>query len=99
MSRFGDVIRKLRKEQALTLEAVARKTGTHKGYLSGIETGQVNPPSVRFIRKLAKALGQDARRLARLAWVDKAPEILRDDAEAFLRWCEEREARHDPPAG
>ncbi len=31
MSRFGDLVKKLRKEKDLTLEAVAKKIGSHKG--------------------------------------------------------------------
>lgn len=75
----------------MTLEAVAKKLGSHKGYGSGIETDKVNPPSVKLIRKFAKIFGQDARTLARLAWVDKAPAILREDAEDFLKWIQRKE--------
>jgi len=91
VSHFGDLVRQLRKEKDLTLEAVARKVGTHKGYVSGIENGKVNPPSVRMIQKFAKLFGQDARTLVRLAWVDKAPGIIKEDAEAFLEWCTKRQ--------
>jgi transcriptional regulator with XRE-family HTH domain len=88
VSHFGDLVRKLRKEKGLTLEAVAKKIGSHKGYVSGIENDKVNPPSVKIIKKYAKLFGQDARTLARLAWVDKAPAILREDAERFLEWVQ-----------
>jgi DNA-binding XRE family transcriptional regulator len=86
LSQFGNLVRTLRKERGLTLEALARKIGTHKGYISGIEGGKVSPPSVKMIRKYAKALGQDPKPLVRIAWVDKAPEIIRDDALRFLAW-------------
>ena len=91
MSHFGDLVKKLRKEKGLTLEAVAKKIGSHKGYVSGIENDKVNPPSVKVIKKYAKIFGQDPRVLARLAWVDKAPEILKEDAEMFLEWCQREE--------
>jgi len=91
VSHFGNLVKKLRKEEGLTLEAVARKIGSHKGYVSGIENGKVNPPSVKVIGKFAKLFGQDARTLVRLAWVDKAPEIIREDAEAFLEWFTKRQ--------
>ena len=87
MSHFGDLVLTLRKERRLTMEVLARKIGSHKGYISGIESGKVNPPSVKVIKKYAKALGQDVKHLVRLAWVDKAPEIIREDAERFLEWC------------
>lgn len=97
MSHFGDLVRKLRSEKGLTLDAVAKKIGSHKGYVSGIENDKVNPPSVKIIKKFAKLFGQDARILARLAWVDKAPEILREDAERFLAWCSTQE--ENKPSG
>ena len=86
MSHFGDLLRKLRKESGLSLEEVAEEVGTFKGYVCGIETGKVNPPSVKMIKKFAKLFGREARPLVRLAWVDKAPPILREDAEEFLKW-------------
>ena len=92
MSRFGTLVKELRKQKGLTLEEVAKKLGSHKGYVSGIENDKVNPPSVKIIMKYAKLFGQDARRLVRLAWVDKAPAIIREDAERFLEWCDK------PPA-
>ena len=88
MSPFGVLVHALRKGRGLTMQVVARKVGTHKGYISGIENGKVNPPSVRVIQKYARVLEQDAKHLVRLAWVDKAPEIIREDAERFLGWCE-----------
>ncbi|HLY74159.1 MAG TPA: helix-turn-helix transcriptional regulator [Planctomycetota bacterium] len=91
MSHFGDLVKTLRNETGLTLEAVAKKIGSHKGYVSGIENNKVNPPSVKIIKRYAKLFEQDARTLARLAWVDKAPKILREDAERFLEWCQANE--------
>ncbi|RPH51873.1 MAG: XRE family transcriptional regulator [Planctomycetota bacterium] len=98
MSMFGERMRSLRKERKLTLEQVARKVGTHKGYVSGIETGKVRPPSVKLIRKLAKVFGQDEKSLVRMAWVDKAPPLIRDEAVDFLRWCESRQPPASPVA-
>jgi len=102
LSHFGELVRKLRKEKGLTLEAVAKRIGSHKGYVSGIENDKVNPPSVKFIKKYAKIFGQDPRSLSRLAWVDKAPDILREDAENFLKWCQDQQVnpllQSDPTA-
>ena len=58
MSEFGDLVKKLRKEREMTLEAVAKKIGSHKGYVSGIENGKVNPPSVKVIRKFSRLFKQ-----------------------------------------
>jgi len=88
VSRFGELVRTWRQAKGLTLDVVAKKIGTHKGYISGIERGKVSPPSVKLIRKFAKVFGQDEKQLVRMAWVDKAPALIRDEAEAFLKWCE-----------
>ncbi len=92
MSNFGELVKRLRKEKGLTLEAVAKKIGSHKGYVSGIENGKVNPPSVKIIRKFAKLFAQDERTLVRIAWVDKAPAIIRDEARRLLTLAETDEA-------
>ncbi len=89
MSYFGDLVRRLRKERNMTLEAVAKKIGSHKGYVSGIENGKVNPPSVKFIRKFAKLFNFDERQMVVLAYVDKAPKVIRDEAERLLRSWED----------
>jgi len=90
LSHFGDRLRKLRRGRGLSLKVVADAIGTFKGYVCGIEGGKVNPPSVKIIKKIAKLFGQDVRPLVRLAWVDKAPSILRADAEQFLKWIQQR---------
>ena len=84
MSNFGDLVKRLRKERSLTLEAVAKKIGSHKGYVSGIENDKVNPPSVKIIKKFAKLFNQDERTLVRIAWADKAPAIIREDAQRVM---------------
>jgi transcriptional regulator with XRE-family HTH domain len=84
VSNFGDLVKRLRKERGLTLEAVAKKIGSHKGYVSGIENDKVNPPSVKIIKKFAKLFTQDERTLVRIAWADKAPAIIREDAQRVM---------------
>lgn len=88
MSNFGDLVKRLRKEKGLTLEAVAKKIGSHKGYVSGIENGKVNPPSVKIIRKFAKLFAQDERTLVRMAWADKAPPLIREEAKRLVALAE-----------
>lgn len=88
MSNFGDLVKRLRKEKSLTLEAVAKKIGSHKGYVSGIENGKVNPPSVKIIRKFARLFTQDERTLVRMAWADKAPALIRDEARRLVAFAE-----------
>ena len=84
MSRFGDLVKGLRKERRMTLEQVARKIQSHKGYVSGIENGKVNPPSVKFIRKFARIFQYDEKQMVRMAYVDKAPKLIREEAKVLL---------------
>jgi transcriptional regulator with XRE-family HTH domain len=84
MSRFGDLVKQLRKERSMTLEQVARKIQSHKGYVSGIENGKVNPPSVKFIRKFARIFGYDEKQMVRMSYVDKAPKLIKDEATVIL---------------
>lgn len=72
----------------MTLEAVAKKIGSHKGYISGIENGKVNPPSLKIIRKFCRLFSQDEKTMVRIAWVDKAPPILKEEARQFLTLAE-----------
>lgn len=59
---------------------VAKKLSTQKGYLSGIENGKVNPPSAKLVKRIAALYRQDERMLLRLAWADKAPSLIREEA-------------------
>ena len=44
MSNFGNLVKWLRKKKGLSLDEVARKIKSHKGYVSGIENGKVALP-------------------------------------------------------
>jgi transcriptional regulator with XRE-family HTH domain len=80
MSNFGELMRRLRRERGFSLKTVARKLFTQKGYLSGIENGKVNPPSAKLVKRISQLYAQDERMLLRLAWADKAPTLIREDA-------------------
>jgi transcriptional regulator with XRE-family HTH domain len=108
MSDFGDLVKKLRKEKGLTLDRVARKIGSQKGYVSGIENGKVNPPSVKIIRKFAHLFGQDVKKLVWMAWADKAPKMIREEARRLVAQASTGEqpaemapvgCTSEPPAG
>jgi transcriptional regulator with XRE-family HTH domain len=70
---FGERVRKARLEKGYTLETVAKKIGTHKGYISGIESGKVNPPAAHMIEKYGMVVGINPTVLTILAWAEKAP--------------------------
>ena len=53
---LGKRIRKIRKRQGRTLEAIAKRCGCTRSLLSKIETGAANPP-VATLTKIAGALG------------------------------------------
>jgi len=62
LKAFGIYLRSLRTKAGLSQEETADKAGIHVTYLSGIERGLRNP-SVRNLRRLAKALGVPTREL------------------------------------
>jgi transcriptional regulator with XRE-family HTH domain len=78
MTTFGEIIKKRRKEKGLTLERVAKKAGTNKGYISGMECGKVNPPSIKVTARIAHVLGIDPGSLMLQGYVDKAPKEIRN---------------------
>jgi transcriptional regulator with XRE-family HTH domain len=78
-SLFASKIHELRNANGLTLEELASKIGSSKGYLSGIETAHRRPPSDKIVCKLARSLCVDRKILLRLAHIDKMPEDIRQD--------------------
>ena len=78
-NRFGDLIRNARKAKGMTLEQVAKKIGSHKGYISGIENGMVNPPSPKIAKQFAKLFGLNVKELIFIAWTQKAPQEIRNE--------------------
>jgi transcriptional regulator with XRE-family HTH domain len=84
MKPYGSVIREARVRKGQTLDGLASKVGTHKGYISGIENGKVSPPAPGLSTRLAKALGLDPLDLLRRATVQKAPKALRAELAGLL---------------
>lgn len=80
MKTFGTVVREARIARGLTLEKLARRIGSHKGYVSGFEQGKVSPPSIKILPKLARALELPPQELMALAWWEKRPKALTVEA-------------------
>jgi transcriptional regulator with XRE-family HTH domain len=55
--RLALVIKKLREQQDMTQEALAKKAGMTQGYIAQLERGLRKNPSLPALRKLARALG------------------------------------------
>ena len=53
---LGDKIRKLRKDKGLTLEQLAQKTESSKGYIWELENRDTRKPSAEKLMKIAKVL-------------------------------------------
>jgi len=71
--RYGEVVHRARKVLRLTLDGVGRRIKSQKGYISGIENGTVNPPSLKVTKRLAKALKLNVDSMLFHAVIEKAP--------------------------
>lgn len=76
---FGNLVRRRRQMMGMTLDDIAKKCGTTKSYVSGVESGYVRPFGPKKIPKLAVALRIDIRVLLLLSWAEKAPKLVRDE--------------------
>jgi len=67
---FGNAVREIRTQRAMSQEALADRCGLDRTYISGIERGERNP-SLTNILKIADALGVRAAEIN-----DRADAIL-----------------------
>lgn len=99
---FGQRIQRARHHRGLTLEGLASRVGSHKGYMSGIENGTCRPPAPGLTGRLARVLGLDLELLLVEGWAEKAPKRVRSQVmEAVELWRRSgsQETRPDLPAG
>ena len=76
MNTFGNLVRGRRLQRGFGIESLAKRIGTTKSYISGWETGKVNPPRHTLLDRLAKVLDLDKLDLQELALVEKqSPEL------------------------
>lgn len=54
---IGEYIRSKRTEKDLSLSELARQSGVAKGYLSSLENGRYENPTLATLAKLASVLG------------------------------------------
>lgn len=64
--QIGRAVRRLRVKREMTLEALARTSGLHWTYLSGIERGRRNP-TLNVVAAIAASLGVTTSQLVLLA--------------------------------
>lgn len=64
--QLGRAVRQLRVEHEMTLEVLAKASGLHWTYLSGIERGRRNP-TLNVLAAVARSLDIRTSRLIRLA--------------------------------
>lgn len=64
--QLGRAVRQLRVEHEMTLEVLAKASGLHWTYLSGIERGRRNP-TLNVLAAMARSLDVSTSKLIRLA--------------------------------
>jgi transcriptional regulator with XRE-family HTH domain len=77
MNRFGLELKAARVKAGMTLAKLASRVDSVKGYVSGIETGAVRPPSARVIRRICRVLKLDEQYMLALAVLAKMPKALK----------------------
>lgn len=78
MNTINKKIKEYRRSRGLTLEALARKTGLTRGYLSRIENAQT-PPPFATVERIAAALGMDMTGLFAEPKAEERPLALNPD--------------------
>lgn len=86
---IGDIIRRYREQNKLSMEDFARRAGISRAYVSILENN-VNPstglpaiPSLKTIRSVAAAMGMDSNSLLDIVDPDTEVSLLDDDLENF----------------
>jgi len=79
---FGRAVREMRVRRGFSQESLGVSADLHRNYVGAIERGEINP-TLRVIRKLARALTMRASEL--LALSEERERELHTDAEARAR--------------
>jgi len=67
---FGEFLKFRRKKAGLTLEQLAAKVGSSKGYMHDLENGRFCNPSLTLAYKLSVVLKTSVKKLAELAMAE-----------------------------
>lgn len=78
--RFGQTIRKLRKERGMTQEKLGELSGLHASYIGGMERGERNP-SLKSLQKISAALEVS---LTDTFAMTEEPELARESAVPYF---------------
>lgn len=60
---YLNMMKKIRKKKKITLTEISKVTGISVGYLSHLEKGTRNNPSVEIMDKISKALGESVSKV------------------------------------
>lgn len=96
---FGQRLRKWRKARHWTQDELAQRCGIDQGFISQIETGRIQKPSIEYLRLLAKGYGVPITEMLvaagylshddldgeALPYLDRYVESLRGDAEILAQ--------------
>lgn len=96
---FAEILRRARRAMGFSLQNLADKMKTSKGYLSGLECRKVNPPSPKVVRKLVKILHLDLDELLVHSFVEKAPKEIRSIVRSGALAALEASKRGATPSG
>lgn len=69
--RFGELLRRFREEQKLTLRDLGKTSGIDHAYIYRLESGEKEAPSDQVVNALTKALRLDRRRARMLRFLVK----------------------------
>lgn len=81
--KLGEFIKHVREEKKLSQGEIARKAGLARSYISRLEEGDFNSPSVITLIRLAEGLGVSNEMIFRMAGV----EVKESDLPAFDVYC------------
>lgn len=84
---FGRLMAALRQAEGLTVTEAARRLGKSGSYVFGWEKGTKNPPSLKVLGLVHQVYAKRVtlENLVELAWIEKAPALIRERLRAKCR--------------